>query len=150
MEDDHKRKIWRESGSWFMKRCTNTHGSSYWREIMLHKGFLEEQISYNVGDGKKVKFCLNRWITNEALAKNIPLLIGAVHSNDLKVNQVVQWKNNGFVWDMLPRRHLIDLEIMEAGELCELLKEVWLSDEVDIRIWEKDVHFFQQIGCRTF
>ncbi|OVA07463.1 Reverse transcriptase zinc-binding domain [Macleaya cordata] len=93
-------------------------------------------VVYRIADGKRVRFWLDPWLTNDALlCEKFPNLYQACNSKDDLVADIAGENED---WNLrVSRNRMWDREIREAAELLHLLENFQFSqDPEDTRRWK--------------
>ena len=71
-----------ERGGWSTRRAREGHGVGLWKEISKEGMLLLNNVSFSVGDGKRVRFWKDIWCGNTPLCQAFPSLFDLAGSKD--------------------------------------------------------------------
>ena len=89
------RKYGEEGGGWISREVREGYGVGFWKEIRKEGVLMFKNVSFTVGDGRRVKFWKDIWCGNIPLCEAFPSLFAFVVSQDAWV--VDCWGSMG-VW----------------------------------------------------
>jgi hypothetical protein len=84
-----------------------------------------------LGCGDGTRFWLDKWVGQNTLSELFPRLFSVSLQTDLKVNQMGEWRDGVWYWNLNWRRQLFVLEGDLLLHLLELLRHVSLSHMED-------------------
>ena len=76
------RKFREEGGGWNSREVREGYGVGFWTEIRKKGSLLLKNVSFAVGDGRRVRFWKDIWCRNNLLCEAFPSLFALVVSKD--------------------------------------------------------------------
>ncbi|KAL6329297.1 hypothetical protein AAG906_015506 [Vitis piasezkii] len=125
-----------ERGGWSTCGAREGHGVGLWKEISKEGLLLLNNVSFSVGDGKRVRFWKDIWCGNTPLCEAFPSLFDLAGSKDAWVADY--WDPVGEVggWTPLFLRPFNDWEVEEAERLLSSIHGKRLdADGKDRMLW---------------
>ncbi|KAL5182601.1 Calmodulin-binding transcription activator 5 [Glycine soja] len=119
--------------------------STWWadlRAIFQHQNVInaDNQIRWKLGRGDKFLFWEDPWGDEGVPLKDqFPELFSISSQRDLTVAEVGSWTENGWVWNMVWRRHLFDNEVQLASKFIDHIHQIRLINNLhDTWIWRAE------------
>ena len=116
--------------------------STWWadlRVIFQHQNVINaaNQIRWKLGRGDKFLFWEDPWgDEGVSLKDQFPELFNISSQRDFRVAEVGSWTENGWVWNMVWRRHLFDNEVQLASKFIDHIHQISLNDNLnDTWVW---------------
>nr|XP_016498719.1 PREDICTED: uncharacterized protein LOC107817408 [Nicotiana tabacum] len=122
--------LWREvivekydsmGGGWRTKAIITPFGCGMWRSITKNWEAFSGNITYRVGDGRKINFWNHRWCGEDTLRVSFTHVFRVSNQKELMVQQICKEHGGGLVWDLSFRRNMQDWETAELQDLLTLL-----------------------------
>ena len=79
------RKFGEEGGGWSSREVREGYGVGFWKEIRKEGSLLLKNITFSVGDGRRVRFLKDIWCRNNSLCEAFPPLFALTDSKDVWV-----------------------------------------------------------------
>ena len=76
------RKYGEEGGGWISSEVREGYGVGFWKEIRKEGVLMFKNVSFTVGDGRRVKFWKDIWCGNIPLCEAFPTLFAFAVSQD--------------------------------------------------------------------
>ena len=77
------RKFGEEGGGWSSREVREGYGVGFWKEIRKEGSLLLKNITFSVGDGRRVRFLKDIWCRNNSLCEAFPSLFALTDSKDV-------------------------------------------------------------------
>ncbi|KAJ9701497.1 hypothetical protein PVL29_006726 [Vitis rotundifolia] len=128
------RKYGEEVGGWFSREVREGYGVGFWKEIRKEDFLMFKNVSFAVGDGRRVKFWKDIWCGNIPLCEAFPSLFAFAVSQEAWVADC--WDPMGVVggWSPCFSRSFNDWELEEVERFLSVLQgkrlRVGLEDKV--------------------
>ena len=100
------RKYGEEGGGWISREVREGYGVGFWKEIRKEGVLMFKNVSFTVGDGRRVKFWKDIWCGNIPLCEAFPSLFAFAVSQDAWVADC---------WDSMGDGLLISLDPLMIG-----------------------------------
>ncbi|RVW95824.1 50S ribosomal protein L21, mitochondrial [Vitis vinifera] len=126
------------SGGWCTCGGREGYGVGLWKEISKEGLLLLNNVSYSVGDGKRVRFWKDNWCGNTPLCEAYPSLFDLAVSKDAKVADC--WDSMGEVGGWNPRflRPFNDWEVEEVESFLLIIQGKRLNADLEDRmVWKE-------------
>ncbi|KAK2360340.1 hypothetical protein QL285_085620 [Trifolium repens] len=126
--------------------CENKRYASLWWKDLCKLGrisgssngdWCSEVMVKKVGNGGGTRFWLDKWIGVGTLCQAFPRLYSISCQKENLINQVGEWTNEGWVWDLKWRRHLFTWEEELSANLLHLIGSVNLALHDDL--WKCEI-----------
>lgn len=91
---------------WIPNVVTNSYGSGVWKGIRKGWDSFERHISFDIGNGAKVRFWKDKWCGELELWRLFPSLFNLAVDKDCLVSSVLQVEEGRVVWNPIFRRNL--------------------------------------------
>ncbi|RVW65596.1 putative ribonuclease H protein [Vitis vinifera] len=132
------------SGGWCTCGGREGYGVGLWKEISKEGLLLLNNVSFSVGDGKRVRFWKDKWCGNTPLCEAYPSLFDLAVSKDAKVADC--WDSMGEVggWNSRFLRPFNDWEVEEVESFLLIIQGKRLNADLEDRmVWKetKDGNF---------
>ncbi|RVW15967.1 mRNA-capping enzyme [Vitis vinifera] len=116
------RKFGEESGGWNSREVREGYGVGFWKEIRKEGSLLLKNVSFAMGDGRRVRFWKDIWCGNIPLCEAFPSLFALAVSQDAWV--VDCWDSVGDVGGWIPffYRSFNDWEVEAVERLLSSLQ----------------------------
>ncbi|XP_026459541.1 uncharacterized protein LOC113360224 [Papaver somniferum] len=125
-----------DNNGWDAKQTKRPYGTGLWRGICNRMDKFRLGIMHKVGNGRRTRFWLDKWLGGEVLKDKFPNLYEVTRKQGSWVSELATSNiEGGTSWDLDFKRRFTDTEIHEATTLSSLLEGVILSDVEDIRSW---------------
>ena len=116
--------------------------SWWWRDLQKvckeggGEGWFQQHIAWKLEGGDKVKFWEDVWIGNNSLQSLYPRLFTLSLNQGLKVNEVGEWVDAEWQWNLRWRRDRFEWESLLETKLLHYISQVRLSREQrDVLTW---------------
>ncbi|RVW26802.1 hypothetical protein CK203_099735 [Vitis vinifera] len=103
------RKYGEEGGGWISREVREGYGVGFWKEIRKEGVLMFKNVSFTVGDGRRVKFWKDIWCGNIPLCEAFPSLFAFAVSRDTWVADC------GTLWGMQGDGILVSLDPLMIG-----------------------------------
>nr|CAN72177.1 hypothetical protein VITISV_012537 [Vitis vinifera] len=126
------------SGGWCTCGGREGYGVGLWKEISKEGLLLLNNVSFSVGDGKRVRFWKDNWCGNTPLCEAYPSLFDLAVSKDAKVADC--WDSMGEVGGWNPRflRPFNDWEVEEVESFLLIIQGKRLNADLEDRmVWKE-------------
>ncbi|KAL4556012.1 hypothetical protein LXL04_038647 [Taraxacum kok-saghyz] len=138
----------------FFKSKRSALGSSPWAWILAAEAKLREKevskedvLEKQVGNGMSTRFWKDVWVGKQSLASRFPRLFKWEGDPMGLVSE--KWSVDGWQWTW--SRPITDgIALGQVQSLCELLRDVRCSDELDDRVWSIDVEVLGDSAGNNF
>ena len=125
-------------GDWRTKDIVHSHGSSLWKGIMRVWRDLYTHVSYQLGNGSKIRFWHDVWCGQMSFRDKFPELFALATYQEASVEECWSPSLVGGSWLPLFRRGAQDWELEAFVELFSALQEACpASQEVDKWRWKR-------------
>ena len=103
-------------GGWYSSSSSSPYGVSLWKNIRRGWHSLSRFILYEIGDGSKVQFWLDRWCGISSLVDRYPELYRIYHSKEASVADLMRYTNGVLHWEIHFYRdvHNRELEVFRS------------------------------------
>jgi len=120
--------------------------SWWWRDLNKlckeggRKGWFQEELSWELGCGDKVKFWEEVWVGSTDLKSLFPRLYSLSLNKGQTVGEVGVWVNSKWRWNLGWRRNRFEWESAKEANLLMLLNGAIMKENVkDVQVWGKEV-----------
>ena len=127
-----------ERGGWSTRGVREGYGVGLWKEISKEGLLLLNNVSFSVGDGKRVRFWKDIWCGNISLCEAFPFLYDLAVSKDAWVADC--WDSMGEEGGWTPRflRPFNDWEVEEVERFLSSIQGKRLNADVEDRmVWKE-------------
>ena len=123
-------------GGWWSKDVRSSHDVGFWKAIRNLCELESSQISFSVGNGRKIKFWKDKWCEGEPLCDSFPSLFALSNSKEAWLANLWMHSNGRGAWFPIFSRSLNDWEV-EAVEcfLSRLQDKVVVVEGEDKLLW---------------
>jgi len=102
-------------------------------------GWFQEEVGWSIGSGDKERFWEDVWLGNVNLKSLFPRLYQISMNQGQKVEEVGEWKDMNWCWNLRWRRARFEWETTLENELGMLISNVYLvRGREDARVWKSD------------
>jgi len=103
------------------------------------KGWFQEELSWKLGCGDKVKFWEEVWVGSSDIKSLFPRLFSLSLNQGQTVGEVGVWINSDWRWRLTWRRARFECESSLEADLFTLLSGALLRrNDVDVQVWGKE------------
>ncbi|RVW87760.1 Transposon TX1 uncharacterized 149 kDa protein [Vitis vinifera] len=115
-------KYGEEEGGWISCEVREGYGVGLWKEIRKEGVLLFKNVSFTVGDGRKVKFWKDIWCGNTPLCEAFPSLFAFAVSQDAWVEDCWDYMGDAGGWNPCFSRSFNDWELEAVASLLSVLQ----------------------------
>ncbi|RVW95972.1 putative ribonuclease H protein [Vitis vinifera] len=128
------RKYGEEGGGWISREVREGYGVGFWKEIRKEGFLMFQNVSFAVGDGRRVKFWKDIWCGNIPLCEAFPSLFAFAVSQDAWVADCWDSIRDAGGWYPCFSRPFNDWEMEAEVSLLSLLQGKRLFVEMEDRV----------------
>ncbi|KAM2348663.1 hypothetical protein ACFX1X_012268 [Malus domestica] len=122
---------------------------SPWKDISSGSHQFLSCCTFEVGNGERVRFWEDGWLTGGPLKEQFPRLFLLSRKHNQNISSFVEVSSNPLSWNFDFRRNLNEMEIVEVATLLQKLEEVRLSPlKMDIRRWNLEASGL--FSCKSY
>ena len=99
-----------EDGGWRSREVSERYGMGLWKAIRKEWNYLNGRLAYQVGNGQKVRFWMDKWCGDEPLCESFPSLFTISSSKEAWVTDVWSPIGDASGWTPLFSRAFNDWE----------------------------------------
>lgn len=125
-----------------MQQQNNIYNGSIWSSIRSvdkwgkkFKSITNQGWWMRIGDGRKNKFWMDKWIGDGCLKDKFPRLFLVSSQKYEPIANLGVWDGIHWHWNLTWRRYLFQWEIQQLEELLNMVQQVNLSNTTQHKIW---------------
>ncbi|RVW30368.1 hypothetical protein CK203_097914 [Vitis vinifera] len=127
-------KYGEEEGGWISCEVREGYGVGLWKEIRKEGVLLFKNVSFTVGDGRRLKFWKDIWCGNTPLCEAFPSLFAFAVSQDAWVEDCWDYMGDAGGWNPCFSRSFNDWELEAVASLLSVLQGKRLNVGMEDRV----------------
>ena len=124
----------KDDGEWHSHEVSERYGMGLWKAIRKEWNYLNGKLAYQVGNGQRVRFWMDKWCGDEPVCKSFPSLFALSSSKKAWVADVWNLEGDGGGWTPLFSRAFNDWELELVERFLQKIQAFRVHRDVEDRV----------------